>query len=275
MNNGVFDVLAYAKTLDGYKKHKPVITLGANVFEEYFDYFIKDGLIFIVGTTAIEDLDVTAIYTVSIINPSCVKSIHLYKDIKPNIEDIQELNITSNFETVAKTICEGLASGSHNFNIPIDCGVFNAEDVLGRVNETFKTSGNLYSVETIVQDSNKFDKMTTKDGSILSNKLLFSSFDKMESLYVPLHNLFYTPFIDYVPDEIKDMCKTYNKNLHIFNGIPYNENKSYHKGERIKARVDNKGKIEYRYYVSKINANTESPLESENWLEITENVVEE
>lgn len=275
MSSGVFDVLAYAKTLDGYKKHKPVITLGANVFEEYYDYFIKDGLIFIVGTTTVEDLDVTAIYTVSIINPATVNAIHLYKDINPNIDNMASTNTKSNFETVAKKICEGLANGSHNFGICSSCGVFNCQDVVGRVNDTFKTSGNLFSVETIVQDAVMFDKMANKDGTIMSNKILFGEFDKIETLYIPLHVLFYTPFVDYVPDEIKEMCKTYTKSMHIYNGVPYSKNKSYHKGERIKARVDNKGTIEYRYYVSKINGNTESPLDSENWIEITDKIVED
>jgi hypothetical protein len=274
MSSQVLDVLSYAKTLEVYKNHKPVFSLGGTIFEEYYDYYIKDGLLFVVGTTAVSDLEIKAMYTVSIVNPVYVKSIHIYKDINPVIEDIPSLNMKSKFESVVKTVCEGLSKGENNFGICTDCAVFNIEDVIGNVNDTFKTSGNLFSVETIMQDSRKFDKMMTSDGSILSKKTLFSSFDMIESLYIPLHKLFSTPFANIVPDEIKELCNNYTKSIGIHNGTPYKHNKSYHKGERVKARVDNKGTIEYRYYVSKIGCNSDSPLDSDNWLEITDSVVE-
>ena len=46
-------ILKYLKTLDNFNKFHPVICIGGHeIFEEYYDYYIIDGIVYVLGISA-------------------------------------------------------------------------------------------------------------------------------------------------------------------------------------------------------------------------------
>ncbi len=272
MNLGI---LAHIKTLEGYNNHKPIIALSTDVFEDYYDYFISNGYLFIITVQQMLNIDVPAAFVISVINPDDIETVFVDKELNINMENITDVT-PSDFGSLAKTLIEGMASGVKNYGIPYTSATVNVMDKVIVINETTVTSGNMFSVENSVLDASMHAK-TGKQGEIYKVKRVISEFSKISAISIPLNGAIYTPIVDVCGEDILDIVHNYIKNLHIENGTPMVESRSYHKGEHVYVNVkDNNGNISKRYYVSKIEGNLplkELPKDDSLWLDITNDVV--
>jgi hypothetical protein len=105
------NLLNHLKTYPDFKKHKPVITMGNDVFSGYIDYHIHENDVFLGDLLFIETVmplfnDVARQdYTAVILDPEAITSVSFdnYYTISPEdiiLKDSQELDITALFTTL-------------------------------------------------------------------------------------------------------------------------------------------------------------------------------
>ena len=274
MNLGI---LSHIKGLEGYKKHKPIISLSTDVFEDYYDYFIVNGNLFIVTVQQIQNLDTPAIYTLVAVNPDDIETIFVDKELDVDITSIADVQ-TADFKLLAKTLIEGLASGSHNHNIPYTSATANVMDKLFTINETAVISGDLFSVDNATLDA-AMHANAGSQGEVYKIKRMIAPLESISAISIPLNAVLYTPAVDVCGNDILDLAKNYLKNLHIENGIPMVAGRSYHKGEHVfvnvETKVNGKATVSKRYYISKSESNPafeELPTDDSDWIDITDEV---
>ncbi len=271
MNLGI---LSYIKGLDNFKKHKPIIALSTDVFEDYYDYFIVNGNLFIVTVQQTQNLDAPAIYTLTAVNPEEIESIYVDKELNVDITTVSSVT-TANFANLAKTVIEGLASGSKNYGIPYTSATVNIMDKVLTINETAVVSGELFSVDNVALDASMFAN-TRSQGEIYKTKRTIGNLSSISAISVPLNAVPYTPMADVCGEEVLNIVKNYLKNLKIEKGSPMLNTRAYHRGEHVYIKVEDKnGKITKRYYVSKVEGNPpmkELPKDDSAWIDITDDV---
>ena len=271
MNLGI---LSYIKNQDNYKDHKPIIALSTDVFEDYYDYFIVGGNLFIITVQQTQNIDAPAIYTLTAINPEDIESIYVDKELNVDISNISSIE-TSDFSGLAKTIIEGLASGSKNYGIPYTSATLNVMDKVLVINETAVVSGDLFSIDNVALDASMFAN-TRSQGEIYKNKRTIANLSSISTISVPLNAVPYTPMTDVCGDEVLAIVKNYLKNLKIEKGSPMLNTRAYHKGEHVYIKVEDKnGNVSKRYYVSKIEGNppmTSLPKDDSAWIDITDDM---
>jgi len=266
-------LLSYLKTLDGFEKHKPIISLSAETFQDYMDYFIIDGLVYLIGIQSVFEPTTNAIYTLTIMNPHNIKAVFsdqlLNADVTAVVDDVP----IGDWDGTIKSIVDGASKGTKNYGIPYTSVKICVEGRVFMTNDTFKCTDKLFQIDNPMYDASSFSNVG-KQGEVYKNIRFISAFDKAEAVTVPLTGVFRTPFVDYISEEIKEYVKNYLKSLNILNGTPWKKNRSYHKGEHIWVNVETKNNNNEitnsvtKYYVSKIEGNHSLPTESDSWIEI-------
>lgn len=276
MNLGI---LSHIRGLEGYQAHKPIIALSTDVFEDYYDYFIVNGNLFILSVQQIQNLDAPAIYTLTAINPDGIETIFVDNELDVDISTISDV-ATADFKALAKTLIEGLASGVNNHGIPYTSATVNIMDKVLTINETAKVSGELFSVDNVALDASMFAN-TGKQGEIYKTKRTIAPLESISAISVPLNAVVYTPMADVCGEDALNAAKNYLKNLRIDKGTPMTNSRAYHKGEHVyvnvETKVNDKATVSKRYYISKIEGNppmTELPKDDSAWLDITDEVNE-
>lgn len=267
MDLGAF---AYLKTLDGFHKHKPIIALSSSVLQEYLDYFIVDGYLFVIGVHDVYNVDAMAVYTLSMVCTDNVKILSTDEVLGADVTKITPMP-AGDWGKAMKDIIQRTASGECNHGIPYTSLKICVEDYVNNVNETAKIAGKFFTVDNMAMDATKFAEVGPQ-GEVYSKRRFVGEYDKIELVTVPLNGVYKTPLKDYINDEIREYIDQYLKNLHIEHGRAWKTGTSYHKGENIFVDINTEkdGKViktERKYFVSKVEGNTTLPT-SDYWLEI-------
>lgn len=273
----MINVLEYLKTLDGYKNNKPIITVGINNIENYYDYYIKNNLLFIIFSTITDD-GKNSYFNLAIINPDCITGIYCPYGLKADISKVSanKTNYSTIFTNKMKEIIPKFLDGanSNNFNLAYTKARISVGDEIIRITEDTKINGDIFSID----DYNiSLENIVSKPGNIMAKRFrFFTNFSKIESIYIPFEDIRLTPVKDIVDTEILDMVDNLHLNKYGNPRVPGYERIEYSKGNRIFADIADKTKNEKdytrRYFVSKINNNSFVPLsveakEADAWLE--------
>lgn len=273
----MINVLEYLKNLDGFKNNKPIITVGINNIENYYDYYIKDNLLFIIFSTITDD-GKNSYFNLAIINPDCITGIYCPYGLKADISKVSadKTNYSSVFTAKMKEIIPKFLDGANNnnFNLAYTKARISVGDEIIRITENTKINGDLFSID----DNNiSLENIVGQPGNTMTKQFrFFSNFNKIESMYIPFDDIPLTPIKDIVGDEILDMVNNLKINKYGKPKVPGYERIEYSKGNRIFADIADKTKNEKeytrRYFVSKINNNSYVPLsadakEADAWLE--------
>ena len=267
-------VLTYLRSLSNYKDHKPVISLSSEVFQEYYDYYIVNGYLFIVGVQEVVNVDAKAIFSLTMVNPKLIVGIFTDEELNPDVSKISEVE-SGDWDKALKDIFERTGSGACNHGIPYTSMKLCVQDRVFNINDTVKCSDSLFSVNNPMLDAVNFARPGSQ-GEVYSGKCFVSSYDMVETITMPLNGVLKTPVKDYIDDDIKTLITTYLGNLGIANGRPWKKNTSYHKGENIWVNVETEDKdgnktTAKRYFVSKIEGNFYEPINKNAWIETDAN----
>lgn len=273
----MINVLEYLKTLDGFENNKPIITVGINNIENYYNYYIKDNLLFIVFSTAADD-GKKSYFNLGIINPDRITGIYCPYGLKADVSkaSASSTDYSKTFTAKMKEIIPKFLDGanSNNFNLAYSKARISVGYEIIKITENTKINGDLFSID----DSNlSVENIVGNPGNpMVKTYRFFSKFNKIESMYVPLADVPLTPVKDIVGTEILTLIDNFNINNYGNPKVPGYERKEYFKGDRIFADITDKTKNETeptrRFFVSKINSNYFVPLsieakENDAWLE--------
>ena len=281
----MINVLKYIKTLENYKNYKPIITVGINNIENYYDYYIENDLLFIVFSTVTDD-GKNSYFNLAIVNPDCITGIYcpygLHADVSAVSASSEKYStaFTSTMKDIIPKFLEG--ANSNNFNLPYVKARISVGDEIIRITENTVVNGDLFSID----DSNlSVESIVGQPGNPMTKKYrFFSNFSKIESMYIPFIDIPATPIKDLVNDEILTLVDTLKTNKYGDPKVPGYARQEYFKGDRIFADISDKTKGETtytrRYFVSKINNNNTVPLSVEAatqnaWLECDKNFTSE
>jgi len=279
----------YLKILEEIKKSEkyspkthPIITLNnSEIFEEYYNYFIVNNLLFIVNAT-FTDIGGNPYVRISLVNPKSISSIQCPKELEFDISTIGEITESNStiFETAAKDILQKLGTNPNNFGISYNkTRVTIGKESLIMPGDKIKFNGNLFSadvngigLENLVSDPGK---------SLVNEYRIYSDVKNIDCISVPLIEADLTPLLDYFDDDIKTMIKNYRNNKYGTMEVPAYKHQEYSKGNRVwvdvkvvskSGKAENEVPEKRRYFVSKIDNNNHIPLskearENDAWLE--------
>ena len=218
-------VLSYLKTLPKFKEHKPVISLSSETFQEYYDYFIVNGYLFIVGVQEVYNVDAKVIYTLTMLNPSIIVGIFTDEELGADVSKITAEVASGNWDAAAKDIFSRTGSGECNNGIPYTSMKLCVQDRVFNINESIKCGDKLFSIDGIMLDAVNFAKPGPQ-GEVYSGKRFVSSYSMVETITMPLNGVYRTPMKDYINDEIKKLIDNYLSTLGISEGRPWKKNTS-------------------------------------------------
>ena len=280
--NNVLSILSYIKTLDNYGKYHPIICVGCHeIFEEYFDYYIVDNLLYIVGIT-ITDIGSGGYKTISVVNPKAITNIYCDDALQADFSSIALTeNVTDvDFKALAKTFLQKCISNPNNFDLPYTKVRLLVGDESIRLSEDITLGENIFSID--INELN-LGKIVGNPGSPMYGKYrVFTEYDKIQVITVPFSEVFMSPFKDIVGSDILALSDQYRMNHFGVMGVPNYKHQEYAKGDRVWLDVTIKhkdGTVDpevRKWFVSKVHKNSDIPLskearEHDSWLEFNPN----
>lgn len=278
-------ILEYLKTLDNFNKYHPIICVGCHeIFEEYYDYYIIDGIVYIVAITS-SDIGSGGYKTISMINPSHITNVYIDDAMNADLSAIESPENPASygdFKSKVTTFLNGCISNPNNFNLPYSKARFLVGDESIRVHEDgIAVNGDLVSFDI---SEVSLGAIVGKPGNpMYSDYRMFTNLDKFQVITIPFEDLIYSPMTGFVTEELKTLCKTFRE-THFGkwgNGVlPYNRGE-YAKGDRVWLDVQvvsksgntaNEKPEKRMWFVSLANKNSDIPLSknakaNESWAE--------
>jgi len=270
-------ILEYLKTLEGFDNHHPVICVGSNeIFEEYYDYYIIDGIVYVLGITS-TSVGSGGYKTLNMINPDAITNVYIDDALGADLNNVtvSPAKGNSTFVDKAKTFINGCIKNANNFNLPYSKARFFVGDESIRVLENgFVVNGDLVSFD--VQELS-IGTMTGPAGlgkPMCDKFRIFTDFNRFQDISIPFADLKYSPMKDFVSNELLELSQNYRE-THFGKwgkGVANYEHREYAKGDRVWLDVEivsksgdvSKNVPEKRmWFVSKANRNNDIPLSKE------------
>lgn len=254
MNLGIFE---YVKSLPGFDKYHPIFTISAaEIFAEYYNYWVKDGKLFVLYPV-IDTLQTLPSYLgVAVIKPSAITTLYVPTELQADISkagNVAEVD----FVSTAKTLLEGFAKGSHNYGFPNRSPWMLCGSNIIKLTRSITTGSGLFKVDILSLSANQLHV----DGTMIRPNAFVSEYANVEDIIVPLQHLKYTPMWDIVPDEIKEHYNIYMEKNNLTHGTLITRtirDRNFAMGEHCYIIDIESGK--YRYFVSKTDNNSELPI---------------
>lgn len=274
----MLNVLEYIKTLDNFEANKPTIVIaGCNTIETYYNYYIKDSLLFIVFQQA-TDTGSGAYMNLGIINPDAITSIYCNPNLNVNVSDVSSNAGTYGeaFASTIKTIIPNFVTGknTNNFNIGYNkARISVGSEIIRILDKNVAENGDFLSIDT---NEISVGNIVGQPGNIMiKDTRFFTEYSKIDALFIPLIDVPMTPINDIISDDIKTLIENYQYNLFHAKNAPGYRHVPYNKGDRVWIDVTDKSKglsETRRYFVSKLDKNSYIPLSKESkendaWLE--------
>lgn len=272
----MLNVLEYIKTLENFNTYKPTIVVGTNTIETYYNYYIKDNILFIVFQQ-ITDTGNGAFMNLGILNPNSITSIYCNPMLNVDANKISSVDdYKTTFVNTMKSIIPNLVTGknTNNFNIGYNkARLSTGNETIRILDRNISENGDFLSIDT---DELSVGNIVGQPGNIMAKEIrFFTDYNKIDSFSIPLIDVPMTPVYDIIPDDIKTLIENYQYNLFHAKGAPGYRHVQYGRGDRVWIDVTDKSKglTEIRkYFVSKINKNSYIPLSKESkendaWLE--------
>lgn len=272
-------ILKYMKTLPNFGKYHPIITIGdSNVFEEYFDYYIVDNMLFIVGVT-ITDIGSGGYKTLTMIDPSAINNIHCDDALEADFSAVTDDGTTdaalhTAFVTKAKEIIPACAASENNFGLPMQ----NVRLIVGEESIRLITEGGIHvNGDLLALDVHEYNigNIVGKPGnSINSKSRIFTTFDQVAAITIPFADTNFSPLKSHAGADIEAACSQYRINHFGSYGkgiIPYYRNE-FAKGDRVWSDVEVVSKSgnpnntvpeTRKWFVSLVNKNSDVPMSKE------------
>lgn len=270
-------ILSYLKTLTDFSKYHPIISVGnKEIFEEYYDYYIIDGSLFILGISS-TSVGSGGYKTLTLVNPNEITNVYIPDTLKVDLTKVTKVDNITNaaFGDKIKTIIEGCMINPNGFNLPYS----NARFLVGyesiRVLESgFAINGNIVSMD--INELNLGVIVGAEGiGKPMYNKYrVFTELPQIQAVTIPLIDLPYSPLATLVNDELITLSKNYlvSKFGTWGSGARPYEQMEYAKGDRVWTDVevvsksgnpDNERPEKRMWFVSLKNRNADIPLSKE------------
>ena len=270
-------ILKYLKSLDNFNKFHPVICIGGHeIFEEYYDYYIIDGIVYVLGISA-TDTGSGGYKTFSIVDPSAITNVYIDDVLNADLSKVSGKDVVDHaaFVTKAKAFINGCISNPNNFNLPYSKAKFLiGDEYIRALEDGFAINGDLVSLD-VQEISISAIVGPSGLGKPMKDKFrVFTEFDKIQVITIPFSDLKYSPMANFVNEELLSLCQTYRETHYgkWGKGIVAYDHIEYSKGDRVWLDVEIKSKSgnpvnevpeKRMWFVSKRNRNTDIPLSKE------------
>ena len=274
-------ILSYIKTLEDYHKFHPIICIGCHeIFEEYYDYYIHNNMLYILGISS-TDIGSGGYKVISVVNPASITNVYCDDKLKADFTQASEVYpnsdvLNADFISLAKTFLANCKQNPNNFNLPYSNARILVGDESIRLSKSIEINGDLFSVD--ITELN-IGKIVGNPGSPMCGTFrIFSEFDKIQVISAPFSEVFMSPFASIVSNEVLELSNNYRKNHFSVMGVPNYKHQEYAMGDRVWLDVTIKrkdGTIEpevRKWFVSKVDRNSDIPMskeakEHDSWLE--------